>query len=236
VSPAPGLKPATQTSPTRFSTVMERMLPTETLSASVMTVSKFRQADLKLGIRSNEVLGSEAVPPQDNKVKPEILSALLAVTGALIATVALMILVLSRRRVFASRLAGLASGFERSDVITYICALSGVVPLSDELLFRPHDISYRRAGDLFLFSGMKKDPATKAKCVTGLRAMLSAVDEINDTSAMIIRSNLATLGHELTDEEFRALRANAGAIGGNLLAARAFILDMFQQNDRAAAV
>jgi hypothetical protein len=58
---------------------------------------------------------------------------------------------------------------------------------------------------------MKKDPETKAKCVMGLRAMLSAVDEMNATSAIIVRSNLATLGHELTDEQYRALRGNAAA-------------------------
>jgi hypothetical protein len=233
ISPAPGLNPASQTSPTRFSAVMERMLPTETLSASVMTISKSPQVALKLGVRSNEVLGSQAVPPQDDKVKPEIVSAALAVAGAMIASIGMMILLISRRRGFTARFIGLT--FDRSDVITYICAISGVIPLSNELLLREHDVSYRRAGDLFLFTGMKTDAAIKAKCVTGLRAMLSAIDQMNDTSAAIIRSNLATLGNELTDDEYRALRTSAAAIGGDLLAARNHILEMFRRNDRAAA-
>jgi hypothetical protein len=223
-SPAPGLKPTTQSNPTNMSIVLDRMLPTETLSTSVMTSSQSSQAVLNLNVRSNEVLGTEAAPTPET-VKPEVVAAILAVAGATTASVVMLTTALVLRRrgfslVFPQTL--------RPDIVTYVLALSDVACVSD-LLPHESDISYRRASDMLLFSGTSGDAERRAKCVAGLRALLGATAHMQETSLDIIRSNLAALGAPITEEEFNQLRKRAANVGIDLLAARAVVSEIFQE-------
>jgi hypothetical protein len=223
ISTAPGLKPITQNTAKSMNVVLERMLPTEALSISVMTSSQSPQEATSLTVRSNEALGSEAVAAtSENKVEPALLAAVLAVAGATLT--ASTVLLLAKRRWLPT----LQRLNERPDIITYVLSLSGTTSLL-RLLPYQESLSYRRAADMLLFSGMSASPQLKRNCLTGLRAFLAAAGRMNEESAAIVRANLGALGSPITDDEFKQLRAQASAIK-DLLEARAVVLKMFQEN------
>jgi hypothetical protein len=230
IEPATGLKPSEQISSTRYAVDMERMLPTEVLSASVMTNSLTPQPTLRVRVRSNEVLGSEAIAAHES-VKPELLAIFLAMVGMVVGSSAMIFLMVLRKKRGGSSVffSNLNIGADKSDLLTYLCALSGAIRLSNEMLYRDQHISYRRAGDLFLFSGLHGGAENKARCVLGLRALLSVVYPMNEISARSVQLNLASLGHAISEEEYAGLRSKAAAMNGNSLAARELIMSMFQK-------
>lgn len=229
---APGLKPVVQTSATQYSAVMERMLPTETLSASIMTLSSTAQPALKLGIRSNEVLGSEAEHPSEPEATV-ILSILLAMFGMIATSFLFLFTSRLRRRPLVDSPDDFHAEAIKADFISFLCIASEAVQVSDDLLYRKHKLTYQRAGDLFLFSGLNGDAANKTKCAIALRLLLSCV-EMTDRSADCIRFNLALLGENLSDEDFKMLKDKGAAAAKSTTAARKLVMESFPPQKKSA--
>lgn len=227
---SPGIRPSIQSTATSYQLLVQRLLPTETLSASIMTSSSTPQPVLKLSVRSNEVLGTLRSNSLDVVPKQSLDFLLAFLTSAAVAlTTIVMILLVRRGRAFS---AFVGSGIRRhkADLVTFICAMSEAIPLSDDLLFREHEVSYLRAGDLLLFFGLRGDDATRRKCILALRALLGAVAHMADGSAAVIRSNLATLGAKVSDAEYEELRAGAKN-SDDIIQARQRVLEIFAAAD-----
>ena len=198
---------------------IQRMLPTERVTVSTMTVATAAEPALNVSLRSTEALGEIKEPPtgREGALNSNVIGAVLSsLSVAVMATTVLLF--------FRSRVAGIFTG-GKSDIITLIAGLSRVVPLSEELLLREHGLTYARIADAFLMRGLIADAAERGRCVLGLRALL-LVRQIADRSVDIIRDNLKELGHEYSDGEFQALREKAEKLSSSEL--RSQILSLFK--------
>jgi len=221
---SPGIKPVSQAAGGTYRVVAERLLPTEFIAASVMTLSSSTHSSLKLAVRSNEILGTIAAPITPGYEGPGELIVAIATSFAIAVTSLLIIFTIRHRRI---SVAGLFSAAHyKSDVITYVCAVSGVLTSPDELFYHNHTMTFLRAGDLFLFAGLNADPERRNRCVLALRALLE-VRDMADTSALAIRANLELLGAPLTNSEFKAAREKAQTLDSDFLAARRRVVEIF---------
>ena len=158
---SPGIVPNSRLAGPEYQAVVERMLPAEWASVSVLATSNAPNMSLELGVRSNEVRGSsksDTVEKDDAVLVPALLTAFAAATTMGVFIITLVFGRRSRGINFVSEMMG-RQDF-KSDIITYIFALSQVVPLTDEFYFRSNNISYRRAADIFLAFGLRADQAT----------------------------------------------------------------------------
>jgi hypothetical protein len=121
-------------------------------------------------------------------------------------------------------------GTDRPDLVTYVLTLSSVSNIASLIPLERH-LTYRRAADMLFFAGRSANAERKARCVTGLRALLGVAGVMNEQSALIARANLEALSVPMTDEEYRQLRSQANGIR-ELSKARAIILEMFDNDHR----
>lgn len=196
-----GLHPHIENTSVSYRLTLDRLLPTEQLNLSAMTTSIRADPELKINVRSDEALGtSQSVKPTSATDQ-----LLLVVPGAISSAlaVAVMALFLSSRRI-----RGLVTGYSKPDIITYIISLSNVFPISDEVMFTEHKLTYARTADLFLFFGSRGDDNAKARCILGLKSLL-LVSQIAEGSVEIIKSNLLALDSTISEQELDDLRAEA---------------------------
>jgi hypothetical protein len=194
------LWPAVEKSSTLYRFSVPRMHPTESVSVSLMTSSSSPNPGMTVSIRSNEVLG---IQPEPGGVEDQSKAFLVAAIGAMLSGVSVAVMSLG---FVSSRFRRAILGYTRSDILTYIIGLSGVIPLNNELMFRDHELTYVRAGDLFFLIGTRGDAATKARCILALKALL-LVHKMAEESAATIKKNLVALGE--TETVVNSIRAKS---------------------------
>ena len=191
------------------------MLQGERVTVSVMTVSPTAEPSLSVSLRSTEVLGEiKELPTTTGRERK------LAFTGAILSSLSVaamgVILGFLTRAGFFARARARGSYHDKSDIITLIAGLSQVVPLTEQLLLRNHDVTYARAADAFLMVGLEADAPSRQRCVLGLRA-LALIDEMADKSIEIVRNNLKELNSGFSDEDFEAHRVKAKGLSNSEL-------------------
>ncbi len=193
-----------QSSAKEYVVNVERLLPNDVVRASVMTASNSSDDPLSVAVRSNEVVGTLAPGSDEANRKEGVLKSItFALLGTLFAATGVFFAGLQFRRGRLLDVLAYGSG----DVVRYVLVLSRVVPLNFEAFMDDTRLSYIAAGDLFLEAGLRGDDDTKSRCVTGLKALLSA--RMMEASAMSIRDNLRRLGATLSDADFAKIRDNA---------------------------
>jgi hypothetical protein len=185
----------------------------------IMTLADTPDNRLEMSVRSNEVRGIDATAALGGETKDKrtlILATVLGMVGTFIALAGTMFMFYSARR--RMRFLDLSLVGHREEIITYILALSNVLPSGADTFYRD-ELSYIRTGDLLLAIGLR-DAQLKSKCVAALRALLDADRGMTSSSADAIRDNLRRLGVEMSDADFQQLRANATDPDRDLMAAR----------------
>lgn len=183
---------------------VERLLPRDVVRASIMTSSNTSDDPLSVAVRSNEVVGAEAVIGNEARSKDNVLKA---ASFALLGTVVAAMGVLFSTFFFLRGRLGGAIFYGREDLIRYVLVLSQIAPLKLEAFMDDHKMSYIGAGDLLLEAGLRGDAETKSKCIAAMKALLNAT--MVETSAVAIRENLERLRVSLNDEDFAKTRKNA---------------------------
>jgi hypothetical protein len=177
------LPPIIPSSDDSFRAHIERMLPTETVSVSLMTISNTSDTRLTIAVRSNEVLGALKAAAAQSRPVETIISALVAALGAALSMFVFFDFV--RRR--GGRMTGLLPGY-REDKIKYIALLSGVSSLPENVLNGEREqLTYIGAGDLFLSAGLRGDANVRQRCVLALKALLAADPYTRSESLKAIR-------------------------------------------------
>jgi hypothetical protein len=226
ISPVQGLDVKEKSTPKNYHIEITRMLPKDALHASVMTVADKADNHLEMSVRSNEIRGIEAAPIAGDTPNDWLLVAatLLGMFGTLLALVGTLIAV--RRHRLLSFTSLIRRRWNREEIITYILALSNVLPLGADTFYQ-EELSYIRTGDLLLAAGLRGDTDLRSRCVAALRALLDADRDMADSSAAAIRDNLRRLGFELTETDFQQVRTNAADPEEDLVMARRRVAEHF---------
>jgi hypothetical protein len=197
---------------------VSRVLAEEKVNFSIMILSKASEPNLTIDTRSDEAVGK--AQSIDSELGP--ITSYLAVIGATLSGISVAFMSGATFLFRRGRL-GMLFG-DKPDVITFIAGMSGVVPMTESMLVTDHTMSYARLADIFLFSGLRQDDTAKARCITGLEALL-LINEISERSVAIIRANLSLLGIDYEDDEFQKIRKAATDLGERTLRRR--IADKF---------
>jgi hypothetical protein len=206
VETSAGLSPVTTSANDSYKVHLERLLPTETISTSVLTVSSVSDTQLKIALRSNEVLGAPRVSAGATPSNDLLVSGVLA---ALSVGIALSVLpyLFSRGVLPLFRVPPTAS--EPHDTIRYIALLSGLSSLPQNVVTGERELTFIGAADVFLASGLRAGADDRKRSVLALRALLTVYPRIRPSSAQAIKANLETLGYHLSNEELGSLRKQA---------------------------
>jgi hypothetical protein len=205
---------------------VERLLPGDGLSASVMILASAPSSP-DLSVRSNEVRGTELPDAEANTTKinkNDLLTVLLGMLGTFFALTGLAALLFLQRR--GTSLPSFLRAGNREEMITFILALSNVIPL-DVKTFYKQSLSYIRTGDLLLATALRGDDGVKERCVLALKALLVANRDMNPSSANAIRDNLKRLGVTYDDTAYEKLRIEAAAPAVDLMEARRRVAEVF---------
>lgn len=227
ISRVQGVDVKERSTPKDYHVDIERLLPNDTLHASVMTVADTPDNHLEMSVRSNEIRGVDVTATVGNETEEKralLLATVLGMFGTFIALTVSVFVFYSARR---SRFRGVIFAGHREEVITYTLALSNVLPLGADTFYRD-DLSYIRTGDLLLAIGLRGDTQLKSKCAAALRALLDADRRMASSSADAIRDNLRRLGVEISDADFGKLRAEAADPQRDLIAARRRVATYFE--------
>lgn len=180
---------------------IKRMLPTDGLTASIMTMSPTSDSALEINARSNEVVG---VPMESIKKGREF--GFLDILFPFLAVGAMAIFYLTIRR--RGELDISEEPIERVEIVLYILMLSGVTPALRGLSLAGREIRYAHLADILLTIALRGDPDKRQKCVNGLRSLL-LVGAMVERSARKVRQNLNLLGVSFSDADFDAIRQQA---------------------------
>lgn len=199
-----GLSPLISPTNDAYRAHLERLLPTETVSASLMTTSTFPDTRLRIALRSNEVLGALRTPVRESGPRDLLLSGFLVTIATGVGFFSFLLIAKPLR-------AWLPTLADRSNKVRYIAVLSTIPNLPRSVLSGEHDISYIAAGDLFLEAGLHGEKDVRERCVLALKALLAADSGTIPTSLAAIRANLEALGCNLSDDDFTSLRKQANS-------------------------
>jgi hypothetical protein len=178
IEPRAGLSPVVSSEKDSYRAHLDRLLPTEMMGISIMTISNALGTSLTIALRSNEVLGAPHSIDLNNKNDPFglFLSAALAALSVGLAFLIGMTFLRAalRRQIFR--------GSSHDDNIRFIAALSEV-PMPRSVFSAETALTYIATGDLFLDAGLNGEKDVKDRCVLALRALLA-------TSPTTVKSSL----------------------------------------------
>ncbi|WP_425106201.1 hypothetical protein [Ancylobacter sp.] len=202
------LMPQFETGPDGGLVRIPRMLPSERLTISAMTVAPNVESGLDVSVRSLEVLGG-LVPQVAADERPWLPLLGAALSALSVAITSMVIAVRMRTRVRG--LMSLAIGSDRSELVSLIAGLSGTFALDKEIFLTEHEIRYVGLADALLIEGLRGDQNIKAQCIAALKAIL-LIANVAPESLSIVRGNLDELGEHLSEEEFGQVRAHAAGL------------------------
>jgi hypothetical protein len=198
-------------SPEQQTITISRVLPGERLLSAVMVSSSSPTPELTVTSRSNEVVGVLVDPTTNGSNTQDLALLTAAFASASVAAMSLVtVFVLRRRKDLRRRLFEKPTTF-KADILTYILGLANVIPLSDEILFKEHQLSYARAADILLIRGLSAQDDVRDRCIRALQALL-IMPKINQSSLEKIRDNLLKLGVVYDDRQFDDLRKQANIL------------------------
>ncbi|TSJ62308.1 hypothetical protein FO470_12220 [Starkeya sp. 3C] len=202
------LAPQVATGPDGGLVRIPRMLPSERLTISAMTATPNVERGLDVSVRSSEVLGS-LMPTATTDERPwlSLLGAAMSALSVAIMSTAIAVRMRSKRMSFVLG----RRRSDRSELVSLIAGLSGVVVLDKETALADHELRYVGLADALLIAGLKGDQDIKKRCVAALKAIL-LIDGIAEGSLIVVRENLAQLGEHLSEEEFAEVRKQASRL------------------------
>jgi hypothetical protein len=103
--------------------------------------------------------------------------------------------------------------------------MTKVVPMSSNLLYSDHDMTYARLADLLVAFGLNGDQQAKRRSVLGLKSLL-LIDRVSDESVKRIEASLEALGEEDVESIAAGLRARSAQLK-TTIERRKEILKMF---------
>lgn len=193
------------------------MLAGDSVSTSIMVSSPISDSSLSVQARSDQVIGTAQSLNNSSSRDTATWGALLSGVSVAFMSSFVMGRFLRRRTGYGSR----------SDIITLIAGLSGVITAPNELMWESHDTTFLRLADLFLLRAQGADAMTKQRCITGLKALLLVnASAIAEESIQVIRQNLELLDVRYTDDEFEKRPQ-----GTNALNTRLKIIKLFEEGN-----
>jgi hypothetical protein len=194
---------------------VNRMLPADRVTVSILAVASAEAPLLDIALRSSEVIGIPANRAEDAELQGRLMTIGATLSALSVAVTSILILSLRSTK---SSLATLLRGAPnyRLGIITIIVGLSRVFENDEATILNKAPETYAHLADLFLIHGIRGNDTTRHRCILALWALLM-VDKMMEESLIIVRANLKQLGIELNDTDFKALRKKAASFSNDEL-------------------
>lgn len=196
---SPGVNLTEAIKPKVYSLTADILNPEEFLKVSFLITSSSSELEPQITVRAPGVKAKSISSKKEKADKSELIILLASTVGAML-SVSLLLSPFLKKIGFWKIIARVAgSPLEQNELVSYICAQSGLLDESEKYRFSTSKASYRGAAD-YLMHRAASSEKNKSKCIAAIKAML-LIEPMNPVSKDSMKQSLKILLEESYDEE-----------------------------------